>query len=269
MAASGMRVAAIVVKVRFATSLLAAGAVAAMSALAGGAPARASTTASLTPSFVPDRLGARGAVTLALHYKGEFGGTAGPSLTDPLVPEPVSRVVVRFPAGMGPDIPNLRGCAPASLRARGARGCPASTRMGGGRALTEIHPSTVSVTEGIALQAFIGPVHDGRSTLEILGLGYTPLEERLVITGEMLFGHAPYGEELVMTVPPIATLPMEPSASTVDFTLTIGSPRPGAGGARNTVIVPRRCPAGGFPFAAEFTYADGSTSSARAAAPCP
>ncbi len=240
-----------------------------MSALAGGAPARASTTASLTPSFVPDRLGARGAVTLALHYKGEFGGTAGPSLTDPLVPEPVSRVVVRFPAGMGPDIPNLRGCAPASLRARGARGCPASTRMGGGRALTEIHPSTVSVTEGIALQAFIGPVHDGRSTLEILGLGYTPLEERLVITGEMLFGHAPYGEELVMTVPPIATLPMEPSASTVDFTLTIGSPRPGAGGARNTVIVPRRCPAGGFPFAAEFTYADGSTSSARAAAPCP
>lgn len=260
---------AIVSKVRFATCFLAVVAAVALSAQAG-APARAATSASLTPSFVPDRLGARGAVTLSIHYKGELGGAMGPSLTNPLLPEPVRRLVVHFPAGMGPDISNLRSCTSARLRAHGARGCPASTQMGSGQALTEIHPSTLSVTEDISLQAFIGPLRNGRSTLEVLGQGYSPLEERLVFTGEMLFGRAPYGEELVMTVPPIPTLPMEPAASMVAFTLTIGSPqsRSSSRGA-NTVIVPSRCPAGGFPFAAEFTYADGSTGSTRAAAPCP
>ena len=54
----------------------------------------------------------------------------------------------------------------------------------------------------------------------------------------------------------------------VSLSLTIGaSPRHRARDA-NTVLVPSRCPAGGFPFAAEFTYADGSTGSAFATAPC-
>jgi hypothetical protein len=33
--------------------------------------------------------------------------------------------------------------------------------------------------------------------------------------------------------------------------------------------VPRRCPAGGFPFAASFTFADHSTASATTAVACP
>jgi hypothetical protein len=232
-------------------------------------PAQAATSASLVPSFSPDRLGAKGSVTFSIHYSGEYSGFSGPSLNDPLVPEPVSRLVVHFPAGMGPDLPSLRSCTTARLLARGARGCPAATQLGSGYALTEVHPSTLTVTEDISLQAFVGPLQGGHSTLVILGRGYSPLEERVVFTGELLFGHAPYGEELVMSIPPIPTLPMEPAASTVDFTLTIGSHARHSSGHANAVIVPSRCPVGGFPFAAEFTYADGSTGSAIAAAPCP
>lgn len=229
--------------------------------------AQAGTSANLTPSFSPDRLGARGAVTFSIQYEG--AESFGPTLTGFRVPTPVRKMVVHFPAGMGPDIPNLHSCTAARLRAHGARGCPASAQMGSGHALTEVRAGSVNMLERIALQAFVGPVQDGQTTLEVVGQGYSPLEERVVFTGRLLFGHAPYGEELVMTIPPIPTLPLEPEASTVDFTLTIGSNGRHRSGAGNTVIVPSRCPAGGFPFDAEFTYADGSAGSARAAAPCP
>jgi hypothetical protein len=35
------------------------------------------------------------------------------------------------------------------------------------------------------------------------------------------------------------------------------------------VSVPERCPRGGFPFAAEFTFQDGSSASAQTTVPCP
>jgi hypothetical protein len=35
------------------------------------------------------------------------------------------------------------------------------------------------------------------------------------------------------------------------------------------VLVPPTCPAGGLPFTAEFTYADGSSGSALTTLPCP
>jgi hypothetical protein len=234
-------------------------------ARAGGT--QAATSASLTPSFAPNRLGARGAVSFSIRYEG--GESFGPTLAGSRVPSPVRRLTVHFPAGMGPDIPDLHSCTAARLRAHGARGCPASAQMGSGHARTEVHAGTLTLTEDIALRAFVGPLRNGQPTLVVLGQGYSPLEERVVFTGEMLFDHAPYGEELLMSVPPIPTLPLEPDASTVDFSLTIGASSQRGSRKSNTVIVPSKCPAGGFPFAANFTYADGSTGSAVATAPCP
>ena len=113
------------------------------------------------------------------------------------------------------------------------------------------------------------PTQNLQPTFEILGQGYTPLDERVVFIGEVLPDKAPYGEELVMSIPPIPTLPLEPDASIVSFSLTIGASRRHEAHGANTVLVPSSCPAGGFPFAAEFTYADGSGGSAAAVAPCP
>ncbi len=70
-----------------------------------------------------------------------------------------------------------------------------------------------------------------------------------------------------MSVPPISTIPNEPDASVLMFSLTIG--RPQAGRQAAAVIVPAHCPRGGFPFEGEFTYADGSSSRAFATARCP
>jgi hypothetical protein len=217
------------------------------------------TTASITPSLSPDRLGARATLTFTIHYAGgEFG-----------VPSAVRHSVLRFPAGMSLDIPSLRVCSAARLRAHGPRGCPAQSEIGSGHALAETHAGSQITSEDVELHAFLGPPDNLQPTFEILAQGYTPLNEQVVFTGKVLTASAPYGEELEMSIPPVPSLPLEPDASIVTFSLTVGASRRSGAHSKSTVSVPRRCPAGGFPFAAQFTYADGSTGGAAAKVPCP
>jgi hypothetical protein len=213
----------------------------------------------------PDRLGARASLTFSIHYAGgEFG-----------VPSAVRHSVLRFPAGMSLDIPRLRACTAARLRARGPSGCPAQSEIGSGHALAETHAGSQITTEEVELHAFLGPPEDLQPTFEIFAQGYTPLDESVVFTGTVLTASAPYGEELELSIPPVPSLPLEPDASIVTFSLTVGAgqqpepARPHPPHPQSTVSVPRRCPAGGFPFAAQFTYADGSDGEALARVPCP
>jgi hypothetical protein len=219
----------------------------------------APTSATIAPVLSSQRPRAHAALTVAIHYA---GGEAG-------VPAPVRRSVVRFPAGLTLDIPHLRSCSPARLLARGPAGCPAQSALGRGEALTVAREGAVLVREHVVLWAFLGEPHDGFATVEILGEGYTPLQRRTVVTGSMSAASAPYGEELTIPFPPIPTVPGGGDASLVSFSLTIG---PHAlhhsGTGANSVVVPASCPSGGLPFAAEFSYADGSTGSAAATVPC-
>jgi hypothetical protein len=216
-------------------------------------------TATLAPSLSPDRLGAKGALTLTIGYVGSEGG----------VPSPVRRATLRFPVGLGIEIPHLRSCSPARLLARGPSGCPPQSLLGHGSALAEAQAGSQTITEHISLSLFLGPFHNLEPTLEILGQGYTPFDERVVLIGTVLPDNPPYGEDLILSVPTIPTLPLEPDASIVRMSLTVGARKPRDPRNANTVVVPARCPRGGFPFAADFAYADGSSGSALSTAPCP
>jgi hypothetical protein len=219
--------------------------------------ALAANTATISASVAPDRLGARGALSVAIHLSGDQLG----------LPAPLQRAVVRFPAGMSLEIPHLRSCSIARLQNTGASECPRQSKLGAGHAIVETHPASETIAENVELSAFLGPPNHLQPTLALLGEGTTPLTVRLVVSGAVLADHAPYGEKLVMSVPPIPTVPLEPDASIVDLSLTVGAKRPTR--AANAIVVPRRCPAGGFPFAAEFTYADGSSGSAATTIGCP
>jgi hypothetical protein len=226
------------------------------------APAAAipsSTTATIAPSLVPDRLGAEGALQLTIRYSSD----------ESAVPLPVSSSVLRFPAGLGVEIPHLRSCSPTRLRSQGPKACPAQSLLGHGHAVAEAQAGSQIVSEGIDLTLFVGPFHNLQPTFEILGQGYSPFDERVVLTGTVRPDNPPYGEDLVLSIPPIPTLPLEPDASIVSMSLTVGTAKPPHPITVNTVVVPPSCPAGGFPFAAEFTYSDGSTGSALASAACP
>jgi hypothetical protein len=224
------------------------------------AVAHAGPSATITPSLSPNRLGAKGSLRITINYaEGETGG----------VPSPVHRSVLRFPAGLGIEIPHLRSCSIARLRARGPGGCSPQSELGRGHALAEAFAGSQIITENISLWLFLGPFHNLQPTFEILGQGYTPFDERVVLTGTVVPDNAPYGEDLVLSVPPIPTVPLEPDASIVTMSLVVGARKPPHPSQANTVVVPPSCPGGGFPFAAEFTYADGSTGSAFAKSPCP
>jgi hypothetical protein len=221
------------------------------------AHAQPPTFATITPSLSSHKPGAKAALTFTVGYSGgEFN-----------VPSPVRRSVLQFPAGLTLEIPSLRSCSAARLLARGPGGCPAQSELGSGHALAEVRTGDQVTTENVNLWIFLGPLQTGGPTVEILGRGVTPAEAEVVVTGTVVLARPPYGEELVIPVPPIPTLPLEPDASTVAFTLTIGARQHRTRNA-NTVLVPSSCPAGGFPFAAEFTYADGFSDNTLATVPC-
>ncbi len=224
------------------------------------ASAQESSTATIAPSLLPDRLNAKGALRLTVNF-GE-GLSSG-------VPLPVRRAVLRFPVGLGIEIPHLRSCSIARLRARGPSGCSPQSELGVGHAVAEAIAGSQLITENISLWLFLGPFHNLEPSFEILGQGITPFDERVVLTGTVVPDNPPYGEDLVLSVPPIPTVPLEPDASMASMSLTVGTNKSPHPNQANTVVVPPNCPTGGFPFAAEITYADGSSGSAIAHASCP
>ena len=135
--------------------------------------------------------------------------------------------------------------------------------------LVEALAGSQLIAEHIALWVFVGPLRNFQPTFEVFGEGETPLQKRVVFSGTVTPGHAPYGEELQLDIPPIPTLPLEPDASIAALTLTVGAVAHPPGRDANTVVVPASCPTGGFPFAAESIYADGSSDSSLATAVCP
>ena len=221
--------------------------------------AQAATSATVRARLTPDRLGASAALTLTIRFTQDALG----------VPAPVRRAVLHLPAGLRLSVPRLRSCSPGRLLAGGASSCPTGSEIGTGDAVAEAHTGTLTLTEHVRLWAFLGPAQNLQPTFEILGQGYTPLDERVVFKGRTLLDRPPYGEELVLSIPAIATLPLEPDASLVDFSLTIGAAERRRNHDPNTVLLPATCPAGGFPFAGQFAYADGSSGSALISAPCP
>ncbi|HUA73473.1 MAG TPA: hypothetical protein VL988_01815 [Solirubrobacteraceae bacterium] len=221
-------------------------------------PAHAATTATVTATLSPDRLGANGAVSVTIAF------------SDPAasLPAPVRSATLRFPAGLTLEVPHLSSCSEARLEALGTRACPAASGLGRGRAVVAGYIGSQLVAENVSLRLYLGPLNNLQPTVEVFGEGLSPIAEQVVLDGLVFADAAPYGERLVLTIPPIATVPPAPDASITSFSLTVG-----ANGSerrnRATVHVPKRCPSRGFPIVAEFAYADGSGGSARAAIPCP
>jgi hypothetical protein len=215
-----------------------------------------SPTAAIRASFRPDASAARTAFTFAFTLKDAEAG----------VPPPLRRMVVHLPAGLGFDLGGVASCGLARLQGSGPAGCPARSLVGRGHTLLEVHAGSQSIPEEAVLSALRTPDRGGHRALAIFGQGETPLQQRTISTAMVLADRPPYGAELKLSIPHIPTVVYEPDASILSFSLTIGGSGVDGPGA---ITVPRHCPAGGFPFAAEFTFADQSWAAATAHVPCP
>lgn len=214
------------------------------------------TTGTFAPALLPATPGAHAGFKITVKFAGgEFG-----------MPSQVTHVALHMPAGLRYQVRGLKICPAARLKAHGLGGCPADTRIGAGHALMGAHLGASNITEEAQIWAFLGPAHNGLPSIELLGQGETPLEESVVLTGVWQRDQAPYGARIDFSVPPIPTVPLEPSASTISFSLEVGGARHAHG--RAAVILPRKCPAGGLPFAADFSYANGTSSRSTARVPC-
>jgi hypothetical protein len=240
------------------------------SALVPGAANAVSETASLTASFTPDKLGASTTIGFGFHVQTAEG----------LAPPPMTAVDLMMPAGMNftTTTLGLAICQPSSLLASGISGCPSNSRLGLGSAVVEVPFGTGSGHEIPEIQAVMGPPSKGNMVVLFYANGQTPVFAQLVFVGEVLPDSGAFGSQLTTSVPLIPSVPNGPDVSIVNVNATIGPAHLTYYKRRDGKLVPfhprgidvpETCPKGGFPFAAQFTFQDGSHTTATTTIPCP
>ncbi len=236
------------------------------------AVAAAGETVKLQTSFTPDRLGASTTISFGFQIAGP-GGQA---------PSPLTHVDLVLPPGIDylTSTLGLAVCEPAVLIARGPEGCSPDSRIGSGSALVEVPLGGGGGEETPSIEAFLGPpASNGDTVVVFYADGRTPVDAEVVFEGELVpsFGRLSSGS-LADAVPLVPGVPEGPDVSIRSVHTTIGPGnllytrrvhgrtvhfRP------RGVGVPERCPHGGFPFAAEFSFADGTTATATSSVACP
>jgi hypothetical protein len=143
--------------------------------------------------------------------------------------------------------------------------------MGGGHAIAEFPLGPETRTETARIAIFAGPPVEGHLHMLIFAMGEEP------VYGQIVMSAVHQSRELRFTVPLVPTLPASPDLAVVQLRVTIGGKLTyyeRAGGRTiafrpRRIGLPRRCPRGGFRFAATFSFLDGSRLPAQTVIGCP
>jgi hypothetical protein len=232
--------------------------------------AASTPTASLNAAFEPERLGGRTTLSFGFQIAGP-GGQVPPALT---------AVDLSYPPKLGIALSGLglATCTAVQLEASGLAGCQENSIMGFGEASAEISLGADVVGEPVPLTILRAPNEAGHIALLFDAVGTVPLNTSAVFPGALLPAAAPFGGQVSIDVPLIPSLPGAPDVAIVRLRATLGPSgvtyfKPLEG--RTIVyqppgiLLPPTCPKGGFPFAAQFSFVDGSHASARSVEPCP
>jgi hypothetical protein len=241
-------------------------------ALVLGVPAiaRAGPQVSLRASFTPDRLATPTTIFFEFKVAHEEGR----------VPPPLTRVLLRLPAGMSYLTSNLglAICQPKRLIEKGLSGCSPNARLGQGSAFVEVPFGSSAGQEIPEIDALMGPPSNGNAVILFYANGRAPVFAQIVFSAEVLPGGGPFGMTLDTTIPLIESVPGGPPVSILRVSSTIGPGRlvyyKRVHGRRvayhpRGIEVPERCPRDGFPFQAQFSFLNGSSVQARTTVPCP
>jgi hypothetical protein len=233
--------------------------------------AMAAQSVHLKVAFHPDQTGAP--TTIELGFRVSASQNADLS--------PVTSLDLHLPAHMGITTTTLgqSNCYPENLIYGGLQGCSANARIGFGDA-TAVVPIVGSedVQEQASLTALMGPPAESRLEILFYAEALSPVFAQFVFPGVVLSDTKPYGEQISTAVPLLKAWPEGPYVALETFNSTIGplhltyhrqvsgrtiSYQP------HGVTVPRRCPRGGYPFAVELHFQDGSQASAHYNVACP
>jgi hypothetical protein len=234
------------------------------------AAAGAAQTVSLHTSFSPDRAGASTTITFGFTIAGSEGRA----------PSPLLGIDLHLPGGLGlaRDTLGLAVCEPEDLYVEGPEGCPANSHVGYGSAVAEVPYGPETVYEEAQVYAYRGETENDHVTILFFTEALGPVYAALVFPGALIEDTGPFSGSIDTTVPLIPSVPGGPNVSVQRFQSTFGpsgltyerelhgrivhfQPR--------GVTVPRQCPPGGYPFAADFVFEDGSRQTVNSTAPCP
>jgi hypothetical protein len=250
------------------------GALVAMAVLAAcacvPAVAAASEMVKLETSFTPDRLGQSTTIGFGFQIAGPSGEA----------PPPLTHVDLQLPAGIDyvTTTLGLAVCQPAVLLTQGPPGCSPNSRIGSGSAKVEVPFGTGGGQEIPSIEAFMGPSNNGNLVVVFYADGRTPVAADVIFEGELVPGFGSSSGSLNNAIPLIPSVPGGSDVSIISVHTTIG---PGnlryykrvhgkrVSFAPKGVSLPSRCPRGGFPFMADFSFLDGSTATATSTVPCP
>ncbi len=234
------------------------------------ASAQAAETVALHTSFTPNRLGASTTIGFGFTIASATGG----------LPSPLTHVSLRMPKGMNyvTTTLGLAICKPQALVERGIAGCSPNSRLGYGSAFVEVPFGTDAGHEIPEIQALMGPPHEGNIVVLFYANGLAPVYAQIVFAGELLPGEGAFGGNLDTTIPEIKSVTNGPAVSIINVASTIGPSHLTyykhvhgklVGYKPQGISLPTKCPHGGFPFSAQFTFFDGSQVIATHSVPCP
>jgi hypothetical protein len=231
--------------------------------------ALATQSVALGASFTPYRLG----TPTTIHINLQIGAPAGQ------IPSALTEVEVRYPQNLGFALSGLglAVCSP-TVAAAGTNGCPADSIMGRGNASAELRFGPQLVSENASISIARAPDEEGHIALLLYASGPSPVNTQILSPAQLLPAGPPFGGRLNMELPIIPSVPGAADVAIVSLRVTLGPQGltyyEQAEG--NTlaytpkgILLPTTCPRGGFPFAASFSFLDGSHPAAKTTVPCP
>jgi hypothetical protein len=228
----------------------------------------AETVTVTSANFSPDKLGAPTNVS----------GSATIGTTTGAMPSPIIKTTVMGPPGLELDAKGVGTCNPAKLKEAGPEACPADSKAGFGGGEGELELAKEIIKEPFTLNFFRGPNEDGHFVLLAYVNAVTPVSVQLVLRAQVVKEPKPYGLGFTFEVPLVETLPGASDASVASIFFTLGAPNAAfyeqVHGRRKLVhikgiIVPRKCPRGGFPYKAQIGFEDGTTNTITGTIRCP
>jgi hypothetical protein len=232
--------------------------------------AAAAPSVKLAASFSPERLGAGTTIQVGFHV-------AYPSGEAPLA---ATGIQFFLPPGLGIATSELglQNCLPAQLEQLGRAACPSNSLMGHGSAITAVPFGSRFVTERTGVTLFSGPVQNGDPQLLFVAVGEYPVIAEVTFSALVLPAGPRFGGLIETKLPLVPSVPYGPDIALLGLQTTIGP----AGivyhediGGRTVsfhprgILLPKRCPRGGFPFAVRLSFSDGDGAGARTVVPCP
>jgi hypothetical protein len=238
--------------------------------LAAAAAAWAAETLEVTAAFSPDKLGA----PTNVHGTATIGSTTPGGL-----PSPITETTVMGPAGLTVDVKGVGTCSYAKLEATLEPSvCPKDSKAGFGGGVGAYELGHEQREQPFTLNFYRGENEDGHLVLLVFLDAVTPVSLQLVLKAQVINEPKPYGLSFTFKVPPIESVPGATNATAKSIFITLGAPNAAyfedVHGKRQLVhvkgiIVPKKCPAGGFPYETQIRFEDGTTNTVKHTIPCP